>query len=180
MALKYALMGFLDIYPMSGYDLVKAFDFAALHYRHATHTQVYGTLKQMEKDGWIKGEIVYQTDNPNKRIFSITETGKAEFMKWLREEPEMPGLKHAFLIKFTYSKNLSNEELLGQLNVYEKKLNERLSMLQSEGKEAYMQMARGARERLIWKMSNENGIMYYQNEINWVKKVREIILKGDL
>lgn len=180
MTLKFALMGFLDIYPMSGYDLVKAFDYAALYYWHATHTQIYGTLKQMEKDGWINGEVVYQLDNPNKRVFSITEKGKAEFQKWLREDPELPGLKHAFLIKFTYSQDLSNEELLGQLDAYEKKLAERMLMLRSEEKRAYMQMARNKRELLLWKMSNENGVMYYENEINWIKKVRDIIVKGEL
>jgi DNA-binding PadR family transcriptional regulator len=180
MSLKFALMGFLDIYPMSGYDLVKAFDYAALYYWHATHTQIYGTLKQMEKDGWIEGQVMYQLDNPNKRIFSVTEKGKAEFLKWLKAEPEMPGLKHAFLIKFTYSKDLSNEEVLGQLDAYENKLKDRLSMLRSEEKGAYMQMARDKRERFLWKMSNENGVMYYENEIEWIQKVRDGIRKGEI
>lgn len=180
MALKFALMGFLDIYPMSGYDLVKAFDYAALYLWHATHTQIYGTLKQMEKDGWIKGEVVYQTENPNKRIFSLTEKGRDEFSKWLREEPEVPGLKHAFMIKFTYSKDLSTEEMLGQLGVYENKLKQHLSVLQSEEKGAYLQMARNDRERLLWMMSNKHGIMYYENEIEWIQSVRDAILKGEL
>lgn len=180
MALKFALMGFLDIYPMSGYDLVKAFDYAALYLWHATHTQIYGTLKQMEKDGWIKGEVVYQTESPNKRIFSLTEKGKDEFSKWLREGPVVPGLKHAFMIKFTYAKDLSNEELLEQLDVYENKLKEHLSVLQSEEKGAYMQMARDKRERFLWKMSNANGVMYYKNEIEWIQKVRDGILKGEM
>lgn len=173
-------MGFLDIYPMSGYDLVKAFDYAALYYWHATHTQIYKTLKEMEKEGWIKGEVMYQTDNPNKRIFSVTDKGKDEFSKWLREEPELPGLKHAFLIKFTYSQSLTDEELISQLDGYEKKLKERLSMLKSEEKRAYMQMARGDKERLLWQMSNENGIMYYENELEWIRKVRDAIPKGEV
>ncbi len=179
MSLKYALMGFLDIYPLSGYDLVKAFDYAALYYWHATHTQIYNTLKVMEKDGWIKGEVKYQTDNPNKRIFSLTDNGRAQFLKWLKEEPELPGLKHAFLIKFTYSKDLSNEELLGQLDAYEEKLKARLAMLKSEEKGAFMQMARSGRERLLWKMSNENGVMYYENELEWINKARNALSKGE-
>ncbi len=179
MSLKFALMGFLDIYPMSGYDLVKAFDYAALYLWHATHTQVYGTLKQLEKDGWIKGEVKYQLGNPNKRIFSVTQKGKDEFSKWLREEPESPGLKHAFMIKFTYSKDLSDKELLRQLDAYEKKLKDRLSILKSEEKGTYLQMARNGRERLLWEMSNKHGIMYYENEIDWIQKVRDVIPKGE-
>lgn len=179
MSLKYALMGFLDIHPLSGYDLIKAFDYAALYYWHATHTQIYNTLKGLEKDGWIQGEVKLQTDHPSKRIFSLTDKGRAEFGKWLREEPEMPGLKHAFLIRFTYARDLTNDELLSQLDAYEDKLKARLSMLQSEEKGFYMQMARSERERLLWNMSNENGIMYYQNEMNWIQKVRDMISKGE-
>lgn len=180
MSLKYALMGFLDIYPMSGYDLVKAFDYAALYYWHATHTQIYKTLKEMEKDGWINGVVMYQTDNPNKRVYSLTKRGKDEFSKWLREEPELPGQKHAFLIKFTYSQGLSDQELLSQLSAYEQMLKARLSMLQSEEKRAYMQMARSDKERLLWSMSNENGIMYYKNEIDWIGKARQVITRGEV
>lgn len=178
--LKYVLLGFLDIYPMSGYDLIKAFDYAALYYWHATHTQVYNTLKEMEKNGLIVGEVIHQTDNPSKKVFSPTDKGRIEFSEWLRKEPELPGLKHAFLIKFTYSKDLSDEELLSQLDAYEAMLNKRLAALRSEGKGVYMQMARGERERLLWSMSNENGIMYYENEINWINKVRDTIKKGEL
>jgi PadR family transcriptional regulator AphA len=179
MALKYVLLGLIDIHPMSGYDIVKAFDYAALFYWHATHTQVYRTLKQLEKDGWIAGEVVHQTDNPSKRVFSITEAGREAMESWVREEPELPGFKHAFLIKFTYSAGLSREELLMQLNQYEEKLRARLVWLNSEEKRGFLNMARSDRERLLWQLIGENGDMYYQNEIRWVQKAKAAIAESE-
>jgi len=45
---------------------------------------------------------VIQSDRPNKKIFSITETGKKEFMNWLAEGAgeEATQLKSSFLMKF--------------------------------------------------------------------------------
>lgn len=178
MALKYTLLGLIDIAPMSGYDIVKAFDYAAFFYWHATHTQVYRTLKELEKDGLIEGEVVHQTDNPSKKVFSITGAGRDALGRWVREEPELPGFKHAFLIKFTYAAHLDDGELLTQLDTYERKLKEKLALLTSEEKRGFVEMARSPRERLLWEMTNENGIMYYRNEIAWAEKAKAAITKG--
>lgn len=173
MVLKFILLGLIDIAPMSGYDIVKAFDYAALFYWHATHTQVYRTLKEMEKAGWVRGEVVHQADSPSKKVFSITGTGKGALAEWVRQEPELPGLKHAFLIKFTYAAGLNDGELLMQLEQYEKKLKAQMSRLES--KDTFARMARSSRERLIWEMTTEYGNMYYRNEIAWVQKVKKAI-----
>jgi len=179
MVLKFILLGLIDIAPMSGYDIVKAFDYAALFYWHATHTQVYRTLKDLEKEGWIRGEVVRQTDNPNKKVFHITDAGKEALAGWVREEPELPGFKHPFLIKFTYAALLGDEELIDQLDLYEGKLKEKLTLLTSEEKRGFIMMARGHREKFLWEMTNENGIMYYQNEIAWVRKVKDALMGGE-
>lgn len=175
MALKYTLLGLIDIHPMSGYDIVKAFDYAALFYWHATHTQVYRTLKELEKNGMIAGEVVHQTDNPSKKVYGITEKGKEAMAAWVKDEPDLPGFKNAFLIKFTYSAGLADAELLGQLDTYIEKLKERLAALTSEEKKGFTRMARSGRERLLWETVNENGIMYYQNEIRWAEKAKSVI-----
>mgnify|MGYP000094321499 FL=1 len=178
MALKYTLLGLIDIAPMSGYDIVKAFDYSSLFYWHATHTQVYRTLKELEKDGLIAGKVVHQTDNPSKKVFSITCAGRVAMDRWVREEPELPGFKHAFLIKFTYAADMGDDELLNQLDTYEQKLKEKLALLTSEEKSGFLMMARSPRERLLWEMTNENGTMYYRNEIAWAEKAKAAITEG--
>ena len=173
MTLKFILLGLIDIAPISGYDIVKAFDYAALFYWHATHTQIYRTLKELEGDGLIAGEAVHQHGGPSKRVYGITITGKEALGQWVREEPELPGLKHPFLIKFTYAAGLDDEELLDQLDRYQEKLKGQLAGL--EGKDTFTRMARSGRERLIWEMTTEYGNMYYRNELAWVEKVKAAI-----
>jgi hypothetical protein len=37
-------------------------------------------------------------------------------------------------------------------------------------------LARTPREAMLWSMIQENWVMFYQNELNWVRKLREQLL----
>jgi DNA-binding PadR family transcriptional regulator len=73
---------------------MKVFDDSMLFYWHATHTQIYNTLKEMEKEGLVVGEVIHQVANPSKKIFSITEKGKEAITAWLIEVPVLMDFKH--------------------------------------------------------------------------------------
>jgi PadR family transcriptional regulator, regulatory protein AphA len=47
MSLKYAILGFLSLAPLSGYDLKKSFDRSLGHLWPADQSQIYRTLSQM-------------------------------------------------------------------------------------------------------------------------------------
>jgi len=85
----------------------------------------------------------------------------------------LPGFKHDFLIKLSLSSRLSERDLLLQLNLYEQKLKDKLTALKSEKKKEFLKFARSNKELILWEMTFENGIMYYQNELAWVEKVKE-------
>ncbi|NLT14340.1 MAG: PadR family transcriptional regulator [Clostridiales bacterium] len=169
MSLKVLLLGLIDITPMPGYDLMKVFDESMLFFWHATHTQIYNTLKELEKDGLVTGEVIQQTGVPAKKVFSITEKGKNAIGEWLIVEPEPPGFKHKFLIKLSFGAKLSDAALIKQLDRYGEKLRGKLAALMSEKKSVFMDFARDQREYVLWELTFENGMMYYRNELEWVE-----------
>lgn len=63
------------------------------------------------------------------------------------------------------------------MNIYEQKLKDKLAALESDKKTEFLQFARSNNELILWEMAFENGIMYYQNELTWVEKVKEVILR---
>lgn len=56
----------------------------------------------------VCGETVIQSDRPNKKIFSITESGKKEFMNCLDEgaEENATQFKSAFMMKVFFGGNM--------------------------------------------------------------------------
>lgn len=169
------LLGLIEISPMPGYDLSKVFDSSMLFYWHATQTQIYNTLKEMENEGLITGEVIHQTKTPSKKVFSITEQGKKAIGNWLLQEPKLPGFKHDFLIKLSFASRLSDAEILAQLDMYEAELREKLTGLQSDRKQEFLAFASRQKELALWKLVFENGLMHYQSELAWVEKVRQLI-----
>lgn len=109
MSLGFGILGFLNYAPMSGYDLVKAFESSLQFFWHAQSSHIYLELKKLEKKGYISGEMLIQSDRPNKKIFSITETGKREFLSWLAEGAgeEATHFKSAFLMKVFFGGNMT-------------------------------------------------------------------------
>ncbi|WP_062047861.1 PadR family transcriptional regulator [Bacillus sp. JCM 19034] len=132
MSLKFAMLGFIDMEPMSGYDLKKMFEASVNFYWSATHSQIYRTLDEMKKDEWVKEEFVYQKDLPNKKIFHATEKGKKALYDWVMEPTEIPPIRHKLLVQLSWSDRLPTEQILSQLNQYGKQLEERLALYESE------------------------------------------------
>jgi DNA-binding PadR family transcriptional regulator len=83
MSLKHGLLGLLSYQPMTGYDLDKEFKESLGYFWQAKPQQIYRELDDAEKKGWLTSERIIQEEKPNKRVYSITENGKAEFMDWL-------------------------------------------------------------------------------------------------
>ena len=83
MSLKHGLLGFLSWQEMSGYDLEKLFSNSIGFFWSAKISQVYRDLHAMETAGWVQSNEVIQTGKPNKKVFHITEPGRAELDRWL-------------------------------------------------------------------------------------------------
>jgi PadR family transcriptional regulator AphA len=80
MSLKYAILGFIDMVPLSGYDLKKMFDASVNYYWPATHSQIYRTLDRMLQDGLVTQEVVHQEDHPDKKVYSIADRRAPGFL----------------------------------------------------------------------------------------------------
>jgi len=90
MSLPYGLLGLLTYQDSTGYDLTKRFEDSLNNFWHAQSSQIYRELSRMEEKGWVVSRKIVQDGRPNKRLYSITDTGRRELEKWLAEaNPEV-------------------------------------------------------------------------------------------
>src|SRR5258707_12071742 len=83
MSLPHLLLGLLNASPMSGYDLNKVFNTTIQHFWTTDQSQIYRTLYKLEEEGKVRVETIIQEDNPNKKVYHVTEVGAAELRQWL-------------------------------------------------------------------------------------------------
>lgn len=85
MALEHAILVSLSERAASGSELTRRFDASIGFFWTATHQQIYRVLGRMEGDGWITAESVPQADRPTKKVYAVTDAGRAELTRWIAE-----------------------------------------------------------------------------------------------
>lgn len=122
MSLQYALLGLLSYKPMTGYALKKMFDESINNFWAASLSQIYRELGGLESRGCLMSVIEQQNDRPDKKIYSITEKGKAEFKEWIVNFPEKLSKekRDEFTLRIFFGSNLSREELGAQFQRFKK------------------------------------------------------------
>jgi DNA-binding PadR family transcriptional regulator len=88
MSLEYILLGLLDE-PATGYDLKKSFKFHLSHFWNANLSQIYPTLKKLEKNGLVTHEELSSPIGPDRKVYKRTAEGKEKLLEWLSGEPVM-------------------------------------------------------------------------------------------
>ena len=99
MALKHTLLGLLILHPRSGYALYRRIEQATFLLESATLRRIYPTLKQMAEDGLVKYQVEPQEGKPDRKVYSVTDHGEAEFLAWLRQPPD--GDPHSLYLSFS-------------------------------------------------------------------------------
>lgn len=100
MSLKYAVLAALLEGEASGYELSKSFDVSLANFWPATPQQLYRELERLTRDGFVQARTVQQERRPNKRMFTLTEAGRAELDTFAAEPPKRPtAVRDELLIK---------------------------------------------------------------------------------
>jgi PadR family transcriptional regulator AphA len=179
MSLKHALLGFIDLIPLSGYDLAKMFDDSVNFYWPATHSQIYRTLKELYQAGMVTREIVRQSEHPNKKVYSITKLGKEELRRWVSTPLDLPTLRHGLLVQLAFANRLADQEIIGLLEAYAEKLRERLALYHGEQQQEQLAYSRTEREKFLWSSILKNGILSYECDLKWAEEtIRDLQRKA--
>jgi DNA-binding PadR family transcriptional regulator len=95
---KFAILGFLYIQPMHGYELHKQLEANLQELWRISQSQAYSILKHLEKDGLITATRQQQNKKPDRALLTITDQGKAQFEGWLHTPS--PGSARAIRVEF--------------------------------------------------------------------------------
>jgi PadR family transcriptional regulator, regulatory protein AphA len=80
------------------------------------------------EQGWIVYEVEVQQDRPNRKIYSLTNAGNEELLRWLQQPQPLPNLRDPLLVQlfFIQQSQFTNEQIAHlleqQLEVHQKNL----------------------------------------------------------
>jgi len=109
MSLAFVILGLLHQQERTGYDLkTECFDDCIAHLWQADQAQIYRTLEKLETQGFITCTVEIQHDRPNRKVYTITEAGKAELIQWLQTHQPLPVSREPLLVQLHFAAQLAD------------------------------------------------------------------------
>ena len=180
MSLEYAILGFLNYRPLSGYDLKKVFDNSVRHFWPADQSQIYRTLAKLAERGHVEQEIVRGLDHPDRKEYRITPAGQEALRIWLLTPLPSQDVRIAALIQVFFAGQLSDEQILA---LFERLAAEARAVLEAYDRipqpaEADVESAGMQRDSYFWGLTLEYGILSARMELEWFEGVIARIKSG--
>lgn len=100
---RFALLGFLSLGPMSGYDIRKLVRNSIAHFWNESYGQIYPLLRKLTDEGLVRRERHTQRGKPDRLVYSITAAGRRELASWLERPPQAPPPRNELLLKMFFS-----------------------------------------------------------------------------
>ncbi|WP_392534395.1 PadR family transcriptional regulator [Nostoc sp. C117] len=175
MSLAHVILGLLQQQEMTGYDLkTSCFDRCIAHLWPADQAQIYRTLDKLVEQGYITCTIQIQHDRPNRKVYTVTEPGKAELVQWLGTHQPLPTVREPMLVQLHFADQLPNESIIHLLEQQLAARNEKLTECETIdlpplGDES------ANREQVMQRLVLELVIRREQIYIDWLKTVINVI-----
>ncbi|NLW44099.1 MAG: PadR family transcriptional regulator [Syntrophomonadaceae bacterium] len=178
-SVKYTILGLLMERPYYGYQL-KSEAFKKVFGDFGINDgQLYPTLNKLEQEGLLTKTVEIQLGAPNRHIYTITEKGRDEFMRWLTAGDAKQNTvrydflrKDPFLIRCNYLRYIKRTDTL-------KLINEEINAVQA----AINDFSR-ARDAMIKKKIDpvrisilEYGIRIKETRLEWLRNLTKLIEK---
>jgi len=174
MSIRYAILGLLHYTDMHGYRIKEHIEKNFGHMWSINFGQIYPNLKELNEEGLITMLEPVPSDDggPHKKLYSITEKGKEDFVRWLGESPERPMLlRDPFLLKFAFfgfGDDARALELIDeQIEMYQDQLGRRLDNI-----------SRWDRQGIYVRLVAELGVTQNEMYLQWLQHARGEIEKS--
>ncbi|MGN6606959.1 MAG: PadR family transcriptional regulator [Jatrophihabitans sp.] len=175
MALEHAILVSLSERASTGYELARRFDKSIGRFWTATHQQVYKVLGRMDEAGWVTAEQVAQEGRPDKKVYRVTDAGRAELRAWIGAPTEPEVGRSDLAVKIRGASHGELPGLLDEIERHRALRQERLdSYLANEKREFPDPTRLHGRELHQW-LVLRGGISLERGLIEWYDEVLAVL-----
>lgn len=175
--LKHGILGLINYHEMTGYEIMQTFRDSLNFFWNAQTSQIYRELQALEKRGWIEKTVVPQSGKPDKNVYTITEEGEKELLRWLADGNLGLNERTPVLMKVFFMGERSREEnirFFEQLKVYCGTFLESLASVPAYI-EAYSAQIDDREKALYWRMTVELGRRNMQTYVEWAQNCIDLL-----
>jgi DNA-binding PadR family transcriptional regulator len=126
----YAILGFLNSKPRSGYDIKKAIEKSVGFFWSESYGQIYPMLKKLEAEGLIEKLKDDPPSSRRRQSYAITDKGRSHLSGWLEEDADYRGYRNELLLKLFFGSTVDTAVSIAHLRDFVKHEKQRLEMFE--------------------------------------------------
>jgi len=167
MSVRYALLGLLAQQPRHGYELRAAFEALAGGEENwdLKPAQVYTTLSRLQASGLVVEESVEKDAGPEKRIYAVSEAGRAELAAWFGSPVASENLRDELFIKLMLGMATGNGLAMRVIQVQRTALYRELHRITTQRQNVDPQSA------LAYILLLDKTVMHLEADLRWLDMV---------
>ena len=162
------ILGILNFEDVSGYEIKKmSTEGVYSHFVDISFGSIYPTLSKLEAEGLVTCRAESQNGRPDKKVYSITEKGRMEFVATLAQPPQPDKFKSEFLLVAMCASQTNSD-------VIEAAIDKRLEELKSKIEMIETSCADCDHPATVW-VANY-GLHIYNTDISYLEANRDTLL----
>ena len=171
MALEHAILVALAERAGTGYELARRFDKSIGQFWTATHQQIYKVLARMESDGWLAVTHVTQDGRPDKKLYELTDAGRAELADWVARPAAPEATRSELAVKIRAASYGDAGAVVDEVRRHRALRAERLEFYLANEKREFPEPSRLRGARLHQWLVLRGGIALEQGLLDWYDEV---------
>jgi DNA-binding PadR family transcriptional regulator len=175
MALEHVILVALEERPGTGYELRYRFGRSFGFFWDATHQQIYKVLGRMVDAGWVTYADVAQQGKPDKKVYRVSEAGRAELARWLAEPVDRPADRDALAVKVRGASYGELPVVVAEVARHRALHAERLDVYQAVEKRDFPDPGALSGRALHQYLVLRGGIRHEQSRIDWCDEVLDAL-----
>ena len=99
---KYAVLGALSMWPMTGYDIRKVLESGIGRFWSESYGQLYPQLRKLSEEGLIRRSEETARGKPRRIMYSLSPAGRAQLREWLARPAVIGTAREEVLLKLFF------------------------------------------------------------------------------
>ncbi|GGF38632.1 PadR family transcriptional regulator [Williamsia phyllosphaerae] len=171
MALEHAIMVSLAERPGTGYEIGRQFDRSIGYFWSATHQQIYRTLKKLHDDGLVAFESVAQDARPDKKVYTLSDSGRDALRAWVSDRAPVPRLRDELSVKLRAAEHGDLTDLVAEMRRHRDIHTEQLALYRAFADRDHPDAAATTGRRLHQYLVLRGGIRIEEGFVDWLDEV---------
>jgi len=173
---RFAVLGMLLNKPQTGYEILQMMQQSTANFWQESDASIYPMLKKLEKEGKVTSRSA-STGRRERTIFTITPTGKKEFLVWMALPPEEQNYRSELLLKLFFGGYISPKKMIQQLELRLQKVEKEREHYQDVETTILGPLREKDSYKLFGMLTLKYGVWHADAEIAWLNECIRMLEK---